>query len=204
MHGQKTGHFLDQRDNREYLGTLAEGAECSTCSPAPAVSRCTPRPAAPRRCVAVDLSEPTLAVAARNLHHNRASAGRRRVHVQARGRRRVPRDGSPGAPRAASSTSSSSTRRRSPSGRSRSAERSAAYAKLTDLGVRLVQPGGLLVQCSCSSRVTADDFHSDGRPCRSSCGPTARGVAPHRRTPIDHPVTFPEGAYLKAVFARVP
>ena len=35
-----------------------------------------------------------------------------------------------------------------------------AYKKLTDLGVRLVQRGGLLVQSSCSSRVTADDFYA--------------------------------------------
>ena len=36
----------------------------------------------------------------------------------------------------------------------------AAYAKLTDIGVRLVQRGGLLVQCSCSSRVTAEQFYA--------------------------------------------
>ena len=45
--GQKTGFFLDQRDNRRRLGELAGGARCSTSSPTPAASRSPRSPAAP-------------------------------------------------------------------------------------------------------------------------------------------------------------
>ena len=34
------------------------------------------------------------------------------------------------------------------------------YALLTTKAVKLVRPGGVLVQASCSSRVGADEFHS--------------------------------------------
>jgi 23S rRNA (cytosine1962-C5)-methyltransferase len=77
-----------------------------------------------------------------------------------------------------------------------------AYASLTEKGVRLLKPGGLLVQCSCSSRVTAADFHSTVARAAARAG---RPLDELRRTAhaVDHPVTFPEGAYLKAVFAVV-
>ena len=48
VHGQKTGHFLDQRENRERV-SLAAGRGRWTCSRAPAASRCTRPPAAPRQ-----------------------------------------------------------------------------------------------------------------------------------------------------------
>ena len=79
----------------------------------------------------------------------------------------------------------------------------AAYSKLTTLAVRLLRPGGLLVQCSCSSRVTAEQFHRTVALAASRAG---RPFDEIRRTAhaVDHPVRFTEGAYLKAVFARVP
>jgi 23S rRNA (cytosine1962-C5)-methyltransferase len=69
------------------------------------------------------------------------------------------------------------------------------------LGV--LRPGGALVMASCSSRVVAADFFAtvneaavaEGRPLREM-----------ERTghPIDHPVAFAEGAYLKCLFALAP
>jgi 23S rRNA (cytosine1962-C5)-methyltransferase len=77
-----------------------------------------------------------------------------------------------------------------------------AYARLTSLGVRLVRPGGLLVQASCSSRVGADEFVDTVLAAAERSGVSLRV---ERRTghPVDHPIGFDEGAYLKAVFARV-
>lgn len=79
----------------------------------------------------------------------------------------------------------------------------AAYRALTSLALPLVRSGGLLVQASCSSRVGADEFFD-------AVGEAARGAGRPlhdlERTghPPDHPVTFPEGAYLKCLWARVP
>ena len=78
-----------------------------------------------------------------------------------------------------------------------------AYAKLTELAVGLLRPDGLLVQCSCSSRVSAEIFHAT---VARAAARARRPLDELRRTghAIDHPVAYPEGAYLKAVFARVP
>jgi 23S rRNA (cytosine1962-C5)-methyltransferase len=77
-----------------------------------------------------------------------------------------------------------------------------AYSRLTELAVKLVVPGGALVQASCSSRVSADAFRTTVLDSATRSG--------HQLTIInetghdeDHPVGFPEGAYLKAVFATV-
>jgi 23S rRNA (cytosine1962-C5)-methyltransferase len=77
-----------------------------------------------------------------------------------------------------------------------------AYAQLTERGVRLLEPGGLLVQGSCSSRVTADEFAAT---VRGAAGRIDYLLDVIRETghPVDHPVTFAQGAYLKAMFARV-
>ena len=77
-----------------------------------------------------------------------------------------------------------------------------AYGQLTERAVRLLEPGGLLVQASCSSRVTADELLATVRGAAGRAGFDLRVV---RQTghPVDHPVTFAQGAYLKAVFARV-
>lgn len=77
-----------------------------------------------------------------------------------------------------------------------------AYRRLTDLAVGLVDDGGLLVQASCSSRVAADDFFAE---VHRSAGDAGHRLEEVRRTghPQDHPIGFDQGAYLKALFARV-
>ena len=77
-----------------------------------------------------------------------------------------------------------------------------AYAKLTSLAIALVRPGGVLVQASCSSRLTADDFATT---VLAAAGRSGRRVHEMRRTghALDHPVGFAQGAYLKAIYLRV-
>ena len=77
-----------------------------------------------------------------------------------------------------------------------------AYARLTALAVALVEPGGTLVQASCSSRVTADDFYSTVERAARAAGRPLR-ITARTGHPPDHPIGFPEGAYLKALFADV-
>ncbi len=79
-----------------------------------------------------------------------------------------------------------------------------AYARLNTLAMRCVEPGGLLVTSSCTSQIAPEAF-------RSMLGEAA--VAAQRRAqiihevgqPADHPVpvAFPEGRYLKFIIARV-
>ena len=77
-----------------------------------------------------------------------------------------------------------------------------AYGQLTQRAVQLVRTDGLLVQASCSSRITEEQFFATVRGSAQRAGTTSsRCVGP--ATPIDHPVTFAQGGYLKALFARV-
>ena len=61
----------------------------------------------------------------------------------------------------------------------------------------------MLVQASCSSRVTADEFYATVFDAARRAGRPLREI---RRTghAVDHPIGFPQGAYLKALFATLP
>jgi 23S rRNA (cytosine1962-C5)-methyltransferase len=58
------------------------------------------------------------------------------------------------------------------------------------------------MQASCSSRVTAEQFFATVLDAADAAGRTLTEI---ERTghDIDHPVTFREGAYLKAGFWRI-
>jgi 23S rRNA (cytosine1962-C5)-methyltransferase len=79
-----------------------------------------------------------------------------------------------------------------------------AYRRLNSLAVDLIQPGGILVTCSCSGRVSRSEFLNMlvdvGRRCRRDLIVLEnRGPAP------DHPMAVgcPESDYLKCVIAQV-
>lgn len=78
----------------------------------------------------------------------------------------------------------------------------ATYQKLTRLGLSVLKPGGVLVQASCSSRVSAADFFSAIQAAVQRMG---RKLVEIERSghALDHPVNFPEGEYLKCLFARI-
>lgn len=77
-----------------------------------------------------------------------------------------------------------------------------AYRRLTTMAEPLVSPDGWLVQASCTSRVSVDDFVDGVLDALAASG---RGVVEHFVTghDIDHPIGFAQGAYLKCVFARL-
>ena len=76
-----------------------------------------------------------------------------------------------------------------------------AYEKLVYLALDVLKPKGTMVMASCSSRVAADDFFALVHKTAIRAG---RPLSEIQRTQhgIDHPVTFPYGAYLKCLFAR--
>jgi 23S rRNA (cytosine1962-C5)-methyltransferase len=78
----------------------------------------------------------------------------------------------------------------------------ANYQKLTQLGLGVLKVGGILVQASCSSRISPSEFFD---AIHAAIKRTGRQIHEIERTghPIDHPVGFPEGEYLKCLFARI-
>jgi 23S rRNA (cytosine1962-C5)-methyltransferase len=199
--GQKTGHFLDQRANRIRVGSMAAGRDVLDVFASTGGFTVHAAAGGARSVHAVDLSGPTLAAAERNLALNadRPEVAACRVttevgdafEVMARlGRERASYDlvvvDPPSFARRA--TEVDGARR--------------AYTRLTHLALRLVRPDGTLVQASCSSRVTADQFFTTVTEAAESAGRPLHELA---RTghDVDHPVTFREGEYLKAGFWRV-
>jgi 23S rRNA (cytosine1962-C5)-methyltransferase len=75
------------------------------------------------------------------------------------------------------------------------------YAQLTELGYKLTAPKGLLVLASCSSRVTADEFFSINEKILRVSGKKFK-ILDMTYHDIDHPISFPEGAYLKCGYYR--
>lgn len=75
------------------------------------------------------------------------------------------------------------------------------YHQLAGLGARLTASGGILVLASCSSRVSADTFFSSISEVLQK-EKTNWTLIETTRHDIDHPITFPEGAYLKCAYYR--
>lgn len=199
--GQKTGAFLDQRDNRQRVRELSRGIEVLdvfACTGGFSVHAAAGGASSVH---SVDLSAGAIGTAKANMERNRRLASVRACrHTTAVGDalREMSRLRAEGRRFGLVVVDPPSFAQRGD--QRRSALR--AYERLAEQAVALTEPGGRVVLASCSSRVTADE-HLDAvergaqRAGFTLASPVRTGHA------LDHPVGFPEGAYLKAVFARV-
>jgi len=199
LRGQKTGFFFDQRDNRARVGGLATGRRTlNVFAYTGGFSLYAARGGAPE-VLSLDASAPALAAAERNFALNRdnpaVAAARHTVlaadafaalaELRGRGERfdLVIVD-----PPAFAK-------------REDEVERAVqAYARLTGLALGVLAPGGILVMASCSSRVSAGLFFATVHRAAQQAGRPLHEID-HTGHAIDHPVRFPEGAYLKCLFA---
>ena len=78
------------------------------------------------------------------------------------------------------------------------------YFDLNVLAMKLVEPGGVLVTCSCSGLLPAADFLGILRAAARMAGRPAQLLA-FTGASADHPVALdtPEGAYLKVAWLRM-
>lgn len=201
VHGNKTGHFLDQRDNRALVRGMASGASVLDVFSSTGGFSLAAAAGGARSVHLIDQAAPALAAAERNFAHN---ARRREVHdceVEYT------------AADAFQALADLARRRRffdlviidppSFASSQASVERAlAAYRKLTHLGLQVVEHGGTIVQASCSSRVTTDEFTQAVIAAAEYAGAK---ITETRRTghAVDHPVGFEFGAYLKAIYFTV-
>ena len=193
--GQKTGFFLDQRDNRARVGTMSAGRDVlNVFSFSGGFSLYAARGGASSVC-SLDADKHAIAACARHFELNSGHPNIRQckhegivgdafevMHDLAKAKRRfglVIVD--------------------PPSFAKSAAERDRAlhsYARLAALADSLLKPGGTLVFASCSSRVSADDLfpvvlaHTHVRELART------GHA------ADHPALFPESHYLKCLYAE--
>ena len=74
-----------------------------------------------------------------------------------------------------------------------------AYGRLAALGINRLEPNGRLVACSCSAHVTAAEFFAAVRTEARRSGRAFKELETTHHA-VDHPATFKEAEYLKAIF----
>jgi 23S rRNA (cytosine1962-C5)-methyltransferase len=194
IRGQKTGFFLDQRDNRARVEKLSrDKSVLNVFAYTGGFSVYAARGGA-KEVVSVDISAPALEAALRNMSHNKLTVPHETIaedafEVLARmeSQKRLFDMVIIDPPMFAQSEK-------------QIAAALSSYRKLTRLGLGVLRKGGTLVQASCSSRVDNDSFFESIHQSAKEAG---RKLTELERTghALDHPIRFKEGAYLKCLFA---
>ncbi|MBI3827579.1 MAG: class I SAM-dependent rRNA methyltransferase [Candidatus Rokubacteria bacterium] len=192
--GHKTGHYLDQRENRARVAALAAGRRVLDAFCYTAGFACAALVAGAREAVGIETSAEALAGARENLALNGVADRARLVDANAFDElRRLERE-----------------RARfdlivldpPPFTRGRAAVEAAArgYKEINLRSMRLLPPGGLLATFSCSHHVTEARFEAICREAAGDAGLRLRTLATLGQA-ADHPVllTVPETGYLKGL-----
>jgi 23S rRNA (cytosine1962-C5)-methyltransferase len=193
--GQKGGLFLDQRDNRARVRTLARGRRVLNLFGYTGGFSIYAAAGGARETTTVDVAAPAIAAAKRNFERNRLSTD----GVEARF---AAEDAFAFLTRAAAAgerfelvisdpPSFAPSRRALPTGLR-------AYRRLHRLCAAVTAPGGILCAASCSSHVGQKAFVATVHEGAREAGRRAQIAAIHGAA-LDHPVVsqFPEGDYLK-------
>lgn len=199
LKGQKTGFFLDQRENRRRVESLAKGQDVlNAFSFSGGFSLYAARGGA-RSVTDLDISAHALRASDRNFALNEALpavAGCRHQTVQCD----------------VFDWLSGNTQQKfwliildPPSLAKRDAERGEAlraYGRLASSALKHLLPGGILLACSCSAHVTRDEFFAVVRQAASNSRRKFTQIETTGHA-TDHPATFKEAEYLKAIYLRL-
>ena len=191
LKGQKTGFFLDQRDNRSRVEQLAAGRDVlNVFSFTGGFSLYAARGGA-RSVTDLDISRHALDSAARNYSLNPSLAGVKRFAVQADAFRWLEESGE----------NYDLIITDPPSLAKRESEREGAaraYARLNLAALRRLRTGGLLIAASCSAHVSAEEFYGAVEVALQENGLPFCELWRYGHA-TDHPAAFREAEYLKAV-----
>lgn len=193
--GHKTGYFLDHRDNRRRLGVLSKGKTVLDVFSYAGGFSVHALAKGAKAVTSLDISEQALELAKANAALNRPVG----THLTLAG----------DAFEVLKQLIQEHKRYDvvvidPPSFAKRQKEVTVAkkkYAQLAQLGEKLTAKGGLLVLASCSSRISATDFFDLNKDVLQK---QSRNFSVQLKTShdLDHPVTFPEGAYLKCGYYK--
>ena len=193
--GQKTGFFLDQRENRQRVRELAAGREVLDGFSYTGGFSIAALAGGARRITAIESSAPALEVARENLAANPFDAAKVQfVHGDVFAQLRTLRDRAAqfqmvilDPPKFAPSAAQVKNAAR-------------AYKDINLLALKLLAPGGLLATFSCSGGVSAELFQSIVAGAALDAGADAK-IVERFGAAADHPVAleFPEGEYLKGL-----
>jgi 23S rRNA (cytosine1962-C5)-methyltransferase len=197
LRGQKTGFFLDQRENRREVETLARGRRVlNAFSFSGGFSVYAARGGA-TAVTDLDISAHALAAAKRNFALNQNFPGVAACrHDTAQG------DAFDWL--ATSKANFDLVVLDPPSLAKRATEQAGAlraYERLATLGLERLAPAGILVAGSCSAHVPAEEFFEIVRRAAAKSGRKFAELKTLRHPP-DHPATFKEAEYLKVIYLK--
>lgn len=196
--GQKTGFFLDQRDNRAAVGALCRDRDVLNCFCYTGGFTLSALAGGARSVLSVDSSAAALELAQQNVMLNGLDEARtewadadvfrflRELRAEGRTFDFIVLDPPKFAPT------------------SKDAERAArGYKDINLNAMRLLRPGGMLATFSCSSGISADLFQKIVAGAAADAG-LSFGIEQRFFAAPDHPVMleFPEGEYLKGLLLR--
>ncbi len=194
--GHKTGYFLDHRDNRKRVGELSEGKSVLDIFAYAGGFSVHALAGGAKRVISLDISKQALEMAKHNVALNSLSANHSVMAIDAfDGMQQLQDKGQkfdvvivdpPSFAKSAADVPGALI----------------SYRRLTKLAIPLVAQGGLLLSASCSSRVDKDTFYN---LLIEELDKTDRFYKVVDRTyhDVDHPISFPEGAYLKSVYIEL-
>lgn len=191
LRGQKTGFFLDQRENRMRVAELAAGKEVLNLFSYTGGFSLHAANGGAIRVTDVDISEHALESARRNFALNPQLAHCEHQRIQADVFEWLREEGA----------TFDLVITDPPSLAKRERERAGAiqaYQKLNAAAILRVRPGGMLVAASCSAHVSEAEFFAAVRGAARASGRGFRESWASGHA-VDHPATFPEARYLKAL-----
>ncbi|MFN8435285.1 MAG: class I SAM-dependent rRNA methyltransferase [Anaerolineales bacterium] len=202
INGQKTGFFLDQRENRERVRTLSKGKSVLNVFSYTGGFSLYAADGGATEVVSVDFSTPATQATLRNIQHNQHRENIRNATFET-----LDQDAFDALAQMKAQNRQFDVVILDPpmfaQNQSQIETALHAYRRLTHLGLGVLKRGGILVQASCSSRVSADDFFNAIHHAAQEAGRPLKEIERTAHA-IDHPTTYKEGAYLKCLFANAP
>ncbi|WGK64522.1 class I SAM-dependent rRNA methyltransferase [Croceiramulus getboli] len=196
LRGHKTGHFLDHRENRRRVGELSRGKSVLDVFSYTGGVSVHALVGGATTVTSLDISGPALEQAKKNADLNEFSGEHRTLQGDAfKVMEQLRQQG----------TSFDVLVIDPPSFAKRAAEVDRAkqsYRSLVHLGASLLKPEGLLLMASCSSRIPAEDFFQLVEEELMKCGKSFV-IDDKTLHDIDHPIGFPEAAYLKCGYYQM-
>lgn len=197
--GQKTGFFLDQRENRSLIRRLAKGRRVLNCFSFTGGFSVNAALGGAASVLSIDSDADAIALARENFRCNQLSL---------EGHEFLAADVFRELPKLKEAGRAFDLIILDPPAFAKSQRTVEAaldgYASLNRQALALLQPGGLLATASCSARVTSDAFQNALKEAAFKAG-VELAVIEERFQPPDHPIRihFPEGRYLKFFILQI-
>ncbi|MEQ8189527.1 MAG: class I SAM-dependent rRNA methyltransferase [Candidatus Eremiobacterota bacterium] len=195
LKGQKTGFFLDQRDNRKKVQELSRDRNILNVFSYTGGFSVYAAKGGAKHVTSLDLSGPALESMERNFALNPELAHIQRDTIQGDAFKELKKLIDKGKKFDMVILDPPSFAKK----KEETSDAIKAYKQLNSLGVSLLNRGGILVTCSCSAHVSPEEFR---HAVLSTINKSNTSIIEETGHGIDHPVTFKEGRYLKGLFIR--